>query len=147
MSAILRAAQLVPKLQPVLSTTNSAWDYKVEPFQLPPSTRLMLADVDAGSDTPSLVSKVLKWRQAEPTKGRRTDVNDTFRGTDLCTATAAEVWNALNQTNMAFAKALSRLSTLHGEDPEDYDFVARFAASLQPVQVGIMVLMSSGCRI
>jgi phosphomevalonate kinase len=33
-------------------------------------TRLMLADVDAGSDTPSLVGKVLKWRKAECVKGR-----------------------------------------------------------------------------
>jgi len=29
----------------------------------------MLADVDAGSDTPSLVGKVLKWKAAEPTVG------------------------------------------------------------------------------
>ncbi len=30
----------------------------------------MLADVDAGSDTPSLVGKVLKWRQAEGETGK-----------------------------------------------------------------------------
>ena len=30
----------------------------------------MLADVDAGSDTPSLVGKVLKWRAAESVQGR-----------------------------------------------------------------------------
>jgi hypothetical protein len=29
----------------------------------------MLADVDAGSDTPSLVGSVLKWRQAKPDEG------------------------------------------------------------------------------
>jgi hypothetical protein len=29
----------------------------------------MLADVDAGSDTPSLVGKVLKWRQDEKVAG------------------------------------------------------------------------------
>jgi phosphomevalonate kinase len=32
-------------------------------------TRLMLADVDAGSDTPSLVSKVLKWRKEDAAGG------------------------------------------------------------------------------
>ena len=37
--------------------------------ELPPQTRLMLADVDAGSDTPSLVGKVLKWRKENPTEG------------------------------------------------------------------------------
>lgn len=29
----------------------------------------MLADVDAGSDTPSLVGKVLKWRKANSAEG------------------------------------------------------------------------------
>ncbi len=29
----------------------------------------MLADVDAGSDTPSLVGKVLKWRKESATEG------------------------------------------------------------------------------
>lgn len=41
----------------------------MEPFKLPPMTRLMLADVDAGSDTPSLVGKVLKWRKSESVQG------------------------------------------------------------------------------
>ena len=39
-------------------------------FQLPPYTRIMLADVDAGSDTPSLVGKVLKWRSASGEAGK-----------------------------------------------------------------------------
>ncbi len=58
------------KLLPTLSPSNKAWNYVVKPFQLPPCTRLMLADVDAGSDTPSLVGKVLKWRQAEGETGK-----------------------------------------------------------------------------
>lgn len=49
----------------VLGEGNKGWDHKIEPFQLPPGTRLMLADVDAGSDTPSLVGKVLKWHKSE----------------------------------------------------------------------------------
>lgn len=56
-------------LLPVLGSTNKAWDYKVKPFQLPPGTRIMLADVDAGSDTPSLVGKVLKWLGAAGDEG------------------------------------------------------------------------------
>lgn len=30
----------------------------------------MLADVDAGSDTPSLVGEVLKWRSEKPEEGK-----------------------------------------------------------------------------
>ena len=57
-------------LSRVLSPSNPAWDYCVNPFRLPPLTRLMLADVDAGSDTPSLVGKVLKWRKESSAEGR-----------------------------------------------------------------------------
>ena len=57
------------QLAPIISPSNKAWDYRVEPFKLPPYTRLMLADVDAGSDTPSLVGKVLKWRKERPDEG------------------------------------------------------------------------------
>ena len=56
-------------LYPILASSNKKWDYRVEPFKLPPLTRMMLADVDAGSDTPSLVGKVLKWRSEKPEEG------------------------------------------------------------------------------
>lgn len=46
----------------------------MEPFKLPPLTRLMLADVDAGSDTPSLVGKVLKWRKEDSKTGMTRNV-------------------------------------------------------------------------
>ena len=47
----------------VLSPSNPGWNHKIEPFALPPLTQIVLADVDAGSDTPSLVGRVLKWRR------------------------------------------------------------------------------------
>jgi phosphomevalonate kinase len=56
-------------LLPILSPTNTNWNYTAEPFQLPPLTRLMLADVDAGSNTPSLVGKVLGWRKKNSKQG------------------------------------------------------------------------------
>jgi phosphomevalonate kinase len=54
---------------PIISPSNAQWNYRVQPFKLPPLTRLMLADVDAGSDTPSLVGKVLKWREEKAEEG------------------------------------------------------------------------------
>ena len=63
--------QTPPKLLPVLSASNPAWDYRIEPFKLPPLTRILLADVDAGSDTPSLVGKVLKWRKEKSDEGKQ----------------------------------------------------------------------------
>jgi len=59
---------LPSQLPSVLSPSNAAWNYRIEQFKLPPLTRIMLADVDAGSDTPSLVGKVLKWRKENSTE-------------------------------------------------------------------------------
>src|ERR1700722_219960 len=61
-------------LLPIVSPFNKAWNYSVRPFKLPPLTRLMLADVDAGSDTPSLVGKVLKWRKDYTPEGTQTSL-------------------------------------------------------------------------
>ena len=49
-----------------LNDKAERWNEKVRPFALPRGLRVLLADVDAGSDTPSLVGKVLKWRKAQP---------------------------------------------------------------------------------
>ena len=40
---------------------------------------MMLADVDAGSDTPSLVGKVLKWRKEDATTGVLADFHLLMR--------------------------------------------------------------------
>lgn len=66
------------KLAPVLDPKGGKWDYRVEPFALPPGTRLMLADVDAGSDTPSLVGKVLAWRKAAGAEGAKDALYHSF---------------------------------------------------------------------
>lgn len=51
-------------------TPSPEWTTRTIPIALPPHIRLVLADVDAGSDTPSLVGKVLKWRKENPDTGR-----------------------------------------------------------------------------
>jgi len=56
-------------LSPVLDPSNPSWNYAIKSFKLPPLTRIMLADVDAGSDTPLLVGQVLKWRKENGTHG------------------------------------------------------------------------------
>ncbi|KZP34698.1 Phosphomevalonate kinase [Athelia psychrophila] len=98
-------------LKAFLSSADQALDHRVEPFKLPPLTRMMLADVDAGSDTPSLVGKVLKWRKAQ-------------------SAQADALWTALNQSNQALAKALLNLSDLYAGHQTAYEDVVNQLASL-----------------
>ncbi|KAJ8076459.1 phosphomevalonate kinase [Marasmius tenuissimus] len=120
-------------LFPILSPSNKSWNHRVQPFSLPPLTRLMLADVDAGSDTPSLVGKVLQWRKEDSVKG-------------LWEAPAAlpifienayiadALWNDLDQHNQSLAKALQQLTELHTRDPDNYSRALKYISSLQPLQ-------------
>ncbi|KAG1734747.1 ribosomal protein S5 domain 2-type protein [Suillus paluster] len=83
---------------------SSAWDYSFRPIQLPPLTRLVLADVEAGSDTPSLVGKVLKWRGHE----------------DSC-ETAKELWTQIDESNQSLARQLDALSQSYVQDKDAYE--------------------------
>lgn len=47
-----------------------SWDNQVVPLKLPPGFDLLLADIDAGSHTPTLVSKALAWKKSDPEQGK-----------------------------------------------------------------------------
>ncbi|KAF7967857.1 hypothetical protein HWV62_32868 [Athelia sp. TMB] len=115
-------------LKAFLSSANQALDHRVEPFKLPPLTRMMLADVDAGSDTPSLVGKVLKWRKAESAQGQRRRCIPTM--SKLTRSSADALWTSLNQSNQNFAKTLLDLSDLYVEDKDAYTLAAERLSSL-----------------
>lgn len=102
-------------LVPVLSPANPSWNYSVEPFSLPPLTRIMLADVDAGSDTPSLVGKVLKWRKENSVE-------------------ADTLWREIDQLNQSLAQTLLHITKLHTNDPVNYGAAVKYLSSLQPIQ-------------
>ncbi|CEL60976.1 phosphomevalonate kinase [Rhizoctonia solani AG-1 IB] len=84
-----------------LSPSNNAWNHVVSPFKLPPLTRIMLADVDSGSDTPSMVGNVLKWKKAEP-------------------VVADQLWEGLDKCNRGLGDIINRLSEKYEEDPTEY---------------------------
>lgn len=54
---------------------------------------MLLADVDAGTDTPSFVGKVLKWREASPDK-------------------ANALWDELRKSNKKLEEELGQLVRL-----------------------------------
>ncbi|KAJ3865451.1 phosphomevalonate kinase [Lentinula novae-zelandiae] len=115
-ASLMGGDPMQPKsLLPVVSPDNTSWNHRIRPFQLPPLTRLMLADVDAGSDTPSLIGKVQHWRKTEPEK-------------------ANAVWTAIDQLNQSLASTLLRLSAFHSENPASYASIVKFISTLQPLQ-------------
>ncbi|KAF9244904.1 ribosomal protein S5 domain 2-type protein [Melanogaster broomeanus] len=98
------------QLMPVLSP-GEHWDYVANPFQLPPLVRLVLADVSAGSNTPSLVSKVLKWRKEKAEE-------------------ADKLWADIDKSNEALATGLRTLSELHAKDPGLYASAVKAMSSV-----------------
>lgn len=96
---------------------SSTWDYSSCPIQLPPLTRLVLADVEAGSDTPSLVGKVLKWREHE----------------ESCEI-AKNLWTQIDELNRSLAVQLNILSQSYEKNREEYEQTIRQITSLPAQQ-------------
>jgi phosphomevalonate kinase len=97
-----------------------------------------LADVDAGSDTPSLVGKVLKWRKEKSLEGQ------CFSPLLFCDCIilnlfvftlANALWVHINQLNQSLAQTFLHLSKLFEQDKENYESAVKYLSSLQPVQV------------
>ncbi|GAA6060373.1 hypothetical protein JCM10212_004557 [Sporobolomyces blumeae] len=89
--------------------TSSASAAETAPFSLPPYMTLVLADVDAGSNTPSMVGKVMRWKAADPTEARR-------------------VWDELRRSNESLRDDFMRLRQAFESGKEEYlDEVKRLA--------------------
>jgi phosphomevalonate kinase len=100
----------------------------------------MLADVDAGSDTPSLVGKVLKWRKAESTQGQPSYPGLCLNQRHLSLMSddlADALWTALNKSNQELAKTLLSLCDMYERDQISYTDAVKFISSLQHVQVSL----------
>jgi len=81
-------------------TSMAAWDYALAPFALPPAVDLCLADVCGGSETPSMVRKVLAWLEG--------------------TAGASTHWELLGAANAAAGSAMRTLTAMHAADAAGY---------------------------
>ncbi|KAG0000475.1 phosphomevalonate kinase [Entomortierella chlamydospora] len=103
----------IPALIKVLDPKQTAWDNVVVPFKLAPRLHLMLADIDAGSHTPTLVSNVLRWRKNKPEE-------------------ANALWTRLGAANDKVVELLKRLDQLSKGDEsttkEYYDAIQRASA-------------------
>ncbi|KAI9100430.1 Phosphomevalonate kinase [Phlyctochytrium arcticum] len=104
LDAVLSENQRPPSVQElnqIVRPETGGWDSAVEPLEVPPGFNLVLADIDAGSSTPKLVSKVIAWRKAQPDA-------------------AAILWASLNDANIEVERLLRRLSELAKCDPSNY---------------------------
>ncbi|BGP17625.1 hypothetical protein JCM10213_001276 [Rhodosporidiobolus nylandii] len=91
---------LSPSQNPAWTAPSTAG--AVSPFALPPNTLLLLADVDAGSNTPSMVGKVMSWKKAQPEEAER-------------------VWGELGKSNEALKEVFGQLTETARSGKEEYD--------------------------
>lgn len=124
------------KLLPILSHSNSAWTHKVQTFRLPPHTRLLLADVDAGSDTPSMAGKVLKWKKENEAEGLFL-IQQCLTILVLISNVyvASEHWTRLNKANGQLAHLLSGLCKRSRVDEECYGKALKAIVGLPATEV------------
>ncbi|KAI8582284.1 hypothetical protein K450DRAFT_228231 [Umbelopsis ramanniana AG] len=89
-------------LYDIVSPDHSAWDNIVTPVKLPHRLHMMLADIDAGSHTPTLVGKVLNWRKENASE-------------------AKALWDELHSYNTKVEQDLRELNACFEQDQQTYN--------------------------
>jgi len=84
----------------VSSAILGKWDNSVSPFSMPSYLHVVLGDVCGGSNTPSMVSKVLKWKKEGGQE-------------------ALDLWNELGNANLSTFELLSSLAQQQSGYEED----------------------------
>ncbi|KAJ2825448.1 phosphomevalonate kinase [Coemansia erecta] len=101
LEAAMSESSSIAELVQATSPENPGWNSEVEPVAIPPRLTLRLADVDAGSNTPSMVKKVLQWQKANPEQ-------------------AATLWASLDAANNYIGHIWSSLSEAHRANSAEY---------------------------
>lgn len=104
----------------VEGTRNHKWDTEIlkATVKVPPGIRLMMCDVDCGSQTPGMVKQVLAWRKREADE-------------------SGMIWPELHRRNEALAAELTRLASVKTGD----------YSSLKNCIAGIRVLIREMSRL
>jgi phosphomevalonate kinase len=82
-------------------TKPSVWDHKHTAFQLPTGFHLFVADVDQGSNTPSMVRSVLQWKSQKK-------------------EAATKLWNKIDELNNKTEELFNELQTYANENLQLY---------------------------
>jgi phosphomevalonate kinase len=103
----------------LVNDSERRWNSVVDTFRLPPGLTLLMADVNAGSHTPSMVSKVLAWRKADLHTGKWWLFTcKLLRLTDCDIAT--KHWQELDQYNEQTLQLLCQLHDLYQANAQVY---------------------------
>lgn len=82
-------------------SAGDLWDNIIIKSNLPPGFSIVLGDINCGSNTPSMVGKVLQWRKEQPEESR-------------------SIWQCLKLGNLEINQTLLFLQQLHSQSPSLY---------------------------
>ena len=102
-------------IEDVCVQSLGTWDHVRTKTQLPPGLRLLMGDVNCGSNTPSMVQSVLKWRREEKEASQL-------------------LWEQLDGRNDKVNRWISLLQEQHAFDQESYEATLLFCAGLTALQ-------------
>jgi phosphomevalonate kinase len=102
------------------SLVEGDWDTEIAKaaIKMPTGLRLVMCDVDCGSETPGMVKQVLAWREAKKTE-------------------AEGIWQRLQGGNEALAAELTRLAEEGAEEPDGAGRYAKLAVIIEENRVAI----------
>ena len=83
--------------QALKAVVDKEWDFKHEKCSLPTDLHLLMGDIEGGSETPKMVSKVLQWRKENHDESGR-------------------IYNQLNEANNKFMDTLERFKDIGIDD-------------------------------
>jgi phosphomevalonate kinase len=102
------------------SLVEGDWDTEIAKaaIKMPTGLRLVMCDVDCGSETPGMVKQVLAWREANKTE-------------------AEGIWQRLQGGNEALATELTRLAEEGAEEPDGAGRYAKLAVIIEENRAAI----------
>lgn len=118
-NAVIAAEGSADYGQLLKSTVANKWKVTLEPSFLPPGITLLMGDVQGGSETPSMVAKVMEWRKQKPKE-------------------AEMLWTDLNTANMLMVKLFNELRTLSLTNNEAYEALLAEAAPLNALKMSML---------
>ncbi|KAJ1648635.1 phosphomevalonate kinase [Coemansia erecta] len=99
----------ISEIKKAVSPKNPGWDSQVVPVSIPPRFILRLADVDAGSNTPSMVRSILQWKKSDPER-------------------ATAIWDSLDKANNRIRDLWAALVDASVADGADYNSAVDWCA-------------------
>ena len=114
------------------------WDNRIKIFKLPPGLELVLGEVDTGSNTPKMVSKVLEWRKNDPDSGNSFFKKFEIMGLNLIFVKANKIWNALSKLNGELELIFERLCLESLKDSDFYYHTLQRCSKMKAVEVSFL---------